>query len=194
MVVELVAKRFVEVNTDEEAFPNVVCPVTANVPFDVRDEVAVIEPPVNVLIVDVIAFNTVAKKLDDVAFVDERFVIVAFVPNKFVEVRTDEEAFPRVVCPVTARVPFDVRDEVAVIFPEVKSPAVIPEVIRFDIVVVARVEVPVTANVPFDVRDEVAVIEPPVRVLMEEVRKLPIFENKTDEVAFVVSTEVENIF
>jgi hypothetical protein len=39
-----------------------------SVPCEVRDDVAVIEPPVRVLIVAVIAFRSVAKRLDEVAF------------------------------------------------------------------------------------------------------------------------------
>ena len=44
-------------------------PVTANVPWDVRDDVAVMFPPVSVLIVAVIAFSRDAKKVVEVALV-----------------------------------------------------------------------------------------------------------------------------
>jgi hypothetical protein len=56
-------------------------PVTLSVPLEVRDDVAVIDPPVRVLMVEVIALSVVAKKLVLVAFVAVRFVkkpVVAF--------------------------------------------------------------------------------------------------------------------
>ena len=57
-----------------EAVESVDCPVTLRVPLDVRDDVAVRAPPVidplvSVEKVAVIAFKSVAKKLDEVAFV-----------------------------------------------------------------------------------------------------------------------------
>ena len=48
-------------------------PITPNVPFDVRDEVAVIFPPVKVFMVEVKAFKILAKKFVDVAFVNDDF-------------------------------------------------------------------------------------------------------------------------
>ena len=51
-------------------------PETVSVPFEVRDEVAVIDPPVTEEKVAVIALRSVVKKLDEVALVFERFVIV----------------------------------------------------------------------------------------------------------------------
>lgn len=50
-------------------------PVTFNVPFDVKDEVAVMFPPVSVLNVAVIALSIVENRFDEVAFV--RFADVA---------------------------------------------------------------------------------------------------------------------
>ena len=69
-----------------EALPSVVCPVTARVPFEVRDEVAVIEPPVSVLEVRLRALRTLAKRLVDVAFARTPFVAERLVANALVEV------------------------------------------------------------------------------------------------------------
>ena len=55
------------------------CPVTLNVPLEIREDVAVILPPVKVLIVAVTALRRVAKKLEDVAFVLVRLAIVPVV-------------------------------------------------------------------------------------------------------------------
>ncbi len=71
---------------------SVLVPVTARVPFEVRDEVAVMLPPVRVLIVAVIAFRIVEKRFEEVAFV--RFADVAY---RFVAVRAEVEALPSVV-------------------------------------------------------------------------------------------------
>ena len=62
-----------------EAVESVDCPVTERVPLDVREEVAVILPPVKVLIVAVTALTRVAKKLEDVALVLVRLAIVPVV-------------------------------------------------------------------------------------------------------------------
>ena len=64
-----------------EAFPSVDCPVTERVPFEVKDEVAVILPndalpPVNEEIVAVTALRSVVKKFVDVALVVVRLVMV----------------------------------------------------------------------------------------------------------------------
>lgn len=91
-----------------EAFPRVVCPVTFNVPLAVRDEVAVIDPPVIVPPVNVVKkalmpLSKVAKRLDDVAFVLVRLVIEPLVLVRLVAVRPVDEAFPKVVWPLTVR-------------------------------------------------------------------------------------------
>ena len=92
---------------------------------------------------------------------------LAVVEYKLVAVSPVDEAFPRVVCPVTLKVPLAVKDEVAVIVPAVKALMVavtacravvykLEEValvkvafvlVRLVMVVVARVEVPVTPRV-----------------------------------------------
>ena len=51
----------------DEALPRDVCPVTDKVPFEVSDEVAVIAPPVKVLIKAERKAPAVEKKVDDVA-------------------------------------------------------------------------------------------------------------------------------
>jgi hypothetical protein len=75
------------VSAEEEALPRVVCPVTFNVPLEVRDEVAVMEPPViepavRVVMKEVTAFRRVAKRLEEVALVAKRFEVEAFVAAK----------------------------------------------------------------------------------------------------------------
>jgi hypothetical protein len=50
-------------------------PVTFNVPFEVSDDVAVIAPPVNVLIVEVTAFKSVEKSDVDVALPSDALVL-----------------------------------------------------------------------------------------------------------------------
>lgn len=98
------------VRAEEEALPSVVWPVTARVPCEERLEVAVMLPPVRVFIVAVIAFNIEAKKFVEVAFASD----VAPYTDKFVAV-----VVARVEVPVIERVPFELREEVAVIVPEV---------------------------------------------------------------------------
>ena len=78
------------------------CPVTARVPLDVRDEVAVTDPivalpPVREEMVAVTAFKSVAKKLELVALVLVRLVTVPVVEKRLVEVNPVAEAFPKVV-------------------------------------------------------------------------------------------------
>ena len=94
-------------------------PVTFNVPLDVRDDVAVIDPAVNDPNVPVEALRRVAKKFVLVAFprvaVDElRLVIVpvAAVNEAIVVVA-------RVVVPVTVRVPFTIWFPANVVVPMV---------------------------------------------------------------------------
>ena len=57
----------VTVRVDAVVVASVEVPVTARVPCEIRDVVAVIDPPVSVLIVPVRAFNTDVKRLVDVA-------------------------------------------------------------------------------------------------------------------------------
>ena len=76
-----------------DAFPSVVCPVTDSVPLEVRDEVAVIAPPVTLPLVNevtnaVTALNKVAKRLLEVAFAVIRLVILPVVEKRFVTVPT----------------------------------------------------------------------------------------------------------
>ena len=76
---------------DEEALPSVVCPVTVNVPFEVREEVAVISPPVSELIVEESAERMVVKKLAEVS---EDTVVVAKVDVPSTVRRPDVVALP----------------------------------------------------------------------------------------------------
>ena len=113
IVVEARRARPETVNADVEAFPSVVCPVTFNVPFETRDDVAVIvplvtDPEVSEEIKDVAAERSVAKKLELVAFVvtslvTVRFVIEPLVVVRLVAVSPVVDAFPRVVWPETVR-------------------------------------------------------------------------------------------
>ena len=79
-----------------EAVERVLCPVTERVPLEESEEVAVIEPPVKVLKVAVMALIKLEKKLVVVAL-----VMVALVPKKLAEVIEVAEALTSVVCPVT---------------------------------------------------------------------------------------------
>ena len=123
---------------------SVLVPVTANVP------VVVLLVVVRLVMNAVTAFKSVAKKLELVALVLERLVIVPLVPLMFVEVipvaeavvkyvcpdtvRLDEDALLRDVCPVTFSVPFEVRVDVAVIFPPVKLLTTAFVVVEFPII------------------------------------------------------------
>ena len=51
-------------------------------------------------------------------------VRIVFVEYRLVAVSPVEEAFPKVVCPVTASVPLATKDEVAVTVPKVADPPV----------------------------------------------------------------------
>ena len=89
----LLEKRLVEVSPVVEALESVVCPVTERVPFEDRDEVAVIDPivadpPVSEEIVAVTAFKSVAKKLELVALVLFKLVIAPCVEKRLVTVPT----------------------------------------------------------------------------------------------------------
>jgi hypothetical protein len=130
--VSLVEEALVEVNLVTVVVANVEVPVTANVPFEISDEVAVIvpkvaEPPVSVLMNPVTALKRVAKRLEDVAFVS-----VLLVAYKLVTVSPVLDAFPKVLCPVTFSVPLEVSDEVAVIEPPVKVLIVLVKAFRTD--------------------------------------------------------------
>jgi hypothetical protein len=88
-------------------------PVTVRVPFEVRDEVAVMDPPVRVLTVPVTALKTEAKRLVEVAFVAVRLpmnavVRLASVDQRLVTVPLVVDALPVVlvlvnVAPVAER-------------------------------------------------------------------------------------------
>ena len=75
-----------------EAVERVLCPVTERVPLEESEEVAVIEPPVKVLKVAVMALIKLEKKLVVVAE-----VIVALVPYKAVAVNPVADAFASTV-------------------------------------------------------------------------------------------------
>jgi hypothetical protein len=150
------------VRADDDALPSVLCPVTesveavvvanvdvpvtARVPFEVRELVkipsverrsAVKKDPVDVALVKDAerAVRRDVKKLEDVALVLARLAMVPLVEARLVAVIPVAEAVVSVVCPDTVSV---------------------------DAVVVASVDVPVTASVPFETREEVAVMVPPV--------------------------------
>ena len=76
---------------------SVLVPVTANVP------VVVLLVVVRLVMNAVTAFKSVAKKLELVALVLERLVIVPLVPLMFVEVIPVAEAVVKYVCPDTVR-------------------------------------------------------------------------------------------
>jgi hypothetical protein len=83
-----VLQKLVAVNPVDDAVVRVLCPVTFSVPLEVRDEVAVIEPPVKVLIVLVKAFRTDEKRLVEVALVRVEFVARRFVKTTDVAPKT----------------------------------------------------------------------------------------------------------
>lgn len=69
--VAFVLYRLVAVNAEEDAFPSVLCPVTVRVPFEVKEEVAVIEPmvaedPAREEIKAVEIFESVARRVPTV--------------------------------------------------------------------------------------------------------------------------------
>ena len=90
-------------------------PDTVNVPFDVNDVVATIDPPVieepeRVVMYAVIPLKRLAKKLEDVALVLLRLVIVPDAAVKFVVEATKAERLVIVVVastdvPVAVKVP-----------------------------------------------------------------------------------------
>jgi hypothetical protein len=80
-----------------EAFVSVVCPVTVSVPCEVKEEVAVTDPPVMVPPVSVVKkavtpLSKVAKRLDEVAFVLVSEVMIPFVAPRLVVKRFVEVA------------------------------------------------------------------------------------------------------
>ena len=92
---ELVVVAFEVMRLVTEVEASVDWPVTERVPLDVREDVAVILPPVKVLTVAVTALRRVAKKLEDVAFVVVRLDKIEFVLYKVVAVKAEDDAFPR---------------------------------------------------------------------------------------------------
>jgi hypothetical protein len=125
-------------------------PVTVSVPFDVNDEVAVIDPPVTVPLVRfvknavtplrseakrLVVVALVAVKLDVEALVAAKLVVVAFVVVELVAVS------PVIVA--------NVEKKLAIVpFVEKRLVEVALEVVSELTVVVARVEVPSTAKRP----------------------------------------------
>ena len=174
--VKLVVEAFVEVSFAivPDAAVRSVTVVVAKVvrPFEVNDEVAVIVPPVIVLLVSevknaVTPLMRLAKKLVEVLLVVE-----ALVAKRLVEVLLVVEALVAmrlVIVPVDAL-----------------SSVIVPDAaVRSVTVVVAKVVR------PFEVNDEVAVIVPPVIVLLvsevkNAVTPLMRLAKKLVEVAFVV--------
>jgi hypothetical protein len=129
-----------EVSADVDAFPSVLCPVTESVPLETSEEVAVTEPPVTLPLVSEekkpVTPCTMLAMRPVVVVVAVIFALVAFawmrllVPLTVIElalafprfvwpemVRSVAVVVARVDVPVTERVPFEVRVEVAVIFP-----------------------------------------------------------------------------
>ena len=76
-------------------------PVTLSVPLDTSEDVAVIEPPVNVFTVPVTAVRTEEKRLVDVAF-----VVVRLVNPAVTALSTDEKRLVN-VAPVAERLVVD---------------------------------------------------------------------------------------
>ena len=110
VIVAFVEKRLVSVAPTAErfvvdAFPSVVNPVTFKVPFEVKEDVAVILPPVKLLIVPVTAFNIEVNKLVDVAFVNNTLELERVGAYSIPDTeRLVEDALVSVVCPKTFKV------------------------------------------------------------------------------------------
>jgi hypothetical protein len=121
------------VNPVVEALPNVVCPVTCRVPLETRDEVAVIVPPVRVLMTPVMAERREEKKPFEVV----ELVMFALVLVREATVNAVADALFNTVCPLTVRLVDDA-------FPRVEVPAVsvltVP-VVAVKVVIVALVVV-----------------------------------------------------
>jgi hypothetical protein len=102
----------------------------------------------------VTALRSVAKKLEEVAEETDRLSDTRLEDT----VRLVVDALVKVVCPVTASVPLDVNEEVAVTDEKVEDPPVREEIAdeteekivakRFDDVVVARAVLPVKVLLP----------------------------------------------
>jgi hypothetical protein len=197
LIVPVVVKSVAIVPTVVDALPSIVCPVTVNletvdvaiveVPVTAKNPVVVAFVEVRLVNVAVIAFRIEAKRLVDVAFVVElliaaKSVAVALVVLKLeivpdADVRSEMVPFvivvvARVEVPVTVNVPFDVNEDVAVMFPLVSEENVAVIALRrvakklVDVafvvelliaendvaVVVASVEVPTTVSFPFVLR------------------------------------------
>ena len=136
----VVEYKLVAVSPVDEAFPRVVWPVTFNVPFEVKEDVAVIDPPVRVLMVPVTALKIEEKRLVEVALVRVALVAVRLVNNPvtpFSRVAKKLVEVALVIVPVVA------NKLVAVAL--VKVALVL---VRLVMVVVASVLVPVTERVP----------------------------------------------
>jgi hypothetical protein len=139
-----------------EALVKSVLPVTAKVPLETRDEVAVIVPPVIPLIVALTALNILEKRLDEVEFVElstETVIAVA-------------EAVLSVVWPDTARVPLDISDDVATMLPPVSVLIVAAKVLKIEVknvVVVAFTAVNCVVDA-FEATKEVTVVVASVEV------------------------------
>ena len=103
-----------------EALLSVVCPVTASVPCDTRDDVAVMTPPVVVPTVRVVMFALVAVK-----FVKKAVTALRSVEKKLVDVLLIEERLSVKRFEVVAEV-ITAEDAVRVEI-EVVAKAVIPE-------------------------------------------------------------------
>jgi hypothetical protein len=128
VVEAFVAKRLVVVLlviTDVDAVSDVIVvvasvevPTTVRVPCEVSDEVAVISPPVSVLIVPVIALRVLVKKsvevaLVNVAFVAVRVEMIAVAALKRVAKRLEDDALTRFV--EVAKILEDVAPEVNIL-------------------------------------------------------------------------------
>jgi hypothetical protein len=80
------------VRAEDDALARVLCPVTESVPLEVSDEVAVIDPPVKEEKIPVTAVRRVEKRLDEVALVLVKLVIVPVVEKRLVAVSVVAEA------------------------------------------------------------------------------------------------------
>jgi hypothetical protein len=106
---------------DTVVVASVEVPVTVSVPLLTNDDVAVIDPPVIVLPVIVLKNEVTLLRIVAMRPVE----VVVLVTVRFEEVSAVAEALPRLVCPVTVRVPDVVRLVVealpSVVFPVTSS-------------------------------------------------------------------------
>jgi hypothetical protein len=145
----------------------------------------VADPPVKEEMIPVTPRRTVAKKLEEVAFMLVRVVIVPLVAKRLVIVPAVVLEVLRTVWPETVRA-------VAEALPTTVWPLTVNAVAE----AVVRVDCPVTLKVPLEVKEEVAVREPnvadpPVKVVMSEVTEVTKLENSEVDVAFVVMISVK---